>query len=323
MTQRLRLIVNPISGTRSGQAKQSLAAQLEAKLREAGFDVDTVFTTGSGDATRLARQAIEHRFDGVIACGGDGTINETATAMIDAPIPMGIIPAGSGNGLARHMAIPMEPLDAAGVIAARNITDCDFGSVNSRPFFCTFGVGFDAAVSDRFAAASTRGKFSYIRSAVEEFAHYHTDHYIIDIDGRHLERDAFLIAVCNASQYGNNAYIAPTASITDGVLDVIIINKASRLRTFLLGFDLMAGLIADNNIIETFQVRDVRIQRSAAGPAHLDGEPVSLGVDLDIHCNHSRLKLFTSPDKSPFKPLITPAESLISDLSGTITHLFR
>lgn len=323
MPQRLRLIVNPISGTRSGQAKHSLATQIEQRLALHGFETSTAFTAGPGDATRLARQAVSAGFDGVIACGGDGTINETATAMIDAPVPMGIIPAGSGNGLARHMAIPMEPLEATDIIAARNVMDCDFGQVNDRPFFCTFGVGFDAAVSDRFAAASSRGKFTYLRCAVEEFAHYSGDHYIIDIDGERIERDAFLIACCNASQYGNNAYIAPTASITDGVLDLIIINRASKLRTLMLGFDMMAGLIADNNIIETFRVKSAHIMRSKPGPAHLDGEPVEMGLDINVDCRPQRLKLFTSPEKTPFKPLITPAESLLSDLGGTITHLFR
>lgn len=319
----LRLIVNPISGTRSGNARQNLSVQLENRLRELGFDVDTCFTTCRGDATRLAREAVASGCDGVLACGGDGTVNETARAMIDAPIPMGIIPAGSGNGLARHISIPMNPLDAVDIIAARHIVDCDFGAVNNRPFFCTFGVGFDAAVSDRFAAAKTRGKFTYIRSAIEEFASYNPNLYTIDINGKIIEREAFLIAVCNASQWGNNAYIAPNASITDGLLDIIVVNKASKLRTVLLAFDLMAGLIADNSIIETFRVKKTRITRRDHGPSHIDGEPADLGVDLDIACNPGRLKLFASPFKTPFRPLITPAESLIADLSMTFSNLFH
>ncbi len=320
---RLFLIVNPISGTRSGQAKQDMAAKIEQRLSAYGFEVTTQFTAGAGDATRLARQAIEMHYDGVIACGGDGTVNETACAMTDAPIPMGIIPAGSGNGLARHISIPMDPLEATDIIAARHIQRCDFGIVNSRPFFCTCGVGFDAAVSDRFAAAPSRGKMTYVRSAITEFATYRAQHYTLDLDGIRFERDAFLIAVCNASQYGNNAYIAPHASITDGMLDLIIVKKASRLRTLLFGFDLMTGLISDSSLIETYRVKHAHISRPTAASAHLDGEPTSLGTEIDIQCCPARLPMFTAPDKAPFRPILTPAESLLSDLGSNFSHIFR
>ncbi len=323
MSDRLCLIVNPISGTRSDSAKQSLVGQIVDRLGTIGYEINTEYTGGAGEATRIARRAIKSGYNGVLVLGGDGTINETAQAMIDAPIPMGIIPSGSGNGLARHMSIPMDPIEALNIIAAKNIVNCDFGTVNSHAFFCTFGVGFDAAVSDRFATAKKRGKFTYIRSAIEEFSRYKTDHYILNLDGHHIELDAFLIAVCNASQYGNNAYIAPNASITDGLLDVIIVKRSSRLRTLLLGFDLMTGLIAQNDVIETYRVKHVHITRCNPCAAHIDGEPMSIGADIDIHCHPQRLKLFASPTKTPFKPIITPAQALFSDLSATFTEIFR
>ncbi len=320
---KLRLIVNPISGTRSKHYKQRLADAIEARLSQSGFDVDTAFTTARGDATRLARQAVDAGFDGVIACGGDGTVNETARAMIGAPIPMGIIPSGSGNGLARHITIPIDPMAALDVIVARNIVDCDYASVNGKDFFCTFGVGFDAAVSDRFAAAPARGKMTYIKSALYEFRHYSPQTYQLELDGTQIERQAWLIACCNASQYGNNAYIAPHASITDGLLDVIIVKRASRLRTLFLGFDLMSGLIESNDMVEVHRVRHAVITRDAAGSAHLDGEPATFGEKLDVVCHPAALKLFVPSGKTPFRPIITPIDSAFNEIRIKTSHLFH
>lgn len=317
---RLKLIVNPIAGTRS---KTGLADAIEKRLGEMGFEIDTELTTGRGDATRIAQQAVASGYDGVLACGGDGTVNETARAMCDTGVPMGIIPAGSGNGLARHITIPIDPMMSLEIIGERHIEDCDYVTVNGQPFFCTFGMGFDAAVSDRFAASGQRGKATYVKSAFAEFIHYNTNLYRFNLDGEIFEREAFLVTCCNASQYGNNAYIAPHASITDGLLDIIIIKKASQFRTFLLGFDLMSGLISDNSLIETYRVRHAVIDRANPGPAHLDGEPFKIGTHLDLAIHPGALRLFTSPDKAPFKPILTPAEALIQDFSISFSHFFK
>jgi len=320
---RLKLIVNPISGTRSEQARTHLVDNIMAKLSSMGFDVSKVLTSCAGDATRLARQAIDEGLDGVLACGGDGTVNEVARAMAQSSVPMGILPNGSGNGLARHIGLPMDPLAAVDTINARHIEACDYATVGDIPFFCTFGVGFDADVAHRFASGANRGLFSYIKAAIQEFYNFKTRIYKITLDNETIEREALLIAVCNASQYGNNAYIAPQASITDGLLNVIIVKRAGRLRTAMLGVDLMSGLINDNSIIETHSVKSVRIERPENSAAHLDGEPMLPGTDLNITCHAGGLQLFTNPDKRPFKPLLTPLESLIDDLKSTFSSLTR
>lgn len=308
------LIVNPISGTHS---KKGLTEQIEARLAAAGIEVVTYFTTAPGDATRRARLAVDSgEFDAVLACGGDGTVNEVARAMCHAPIPMGIIPAGSGNGLARHIVIPIDPLRALDTIIDDVVTDCDYAEVNGKPFFCTFGIGFDAAVSDRFAASGKRGRMSYVQSTIAEFRHYRPEHYTIETPDGTIEREAFLIAVCNASQYGNNAFIAPQASITDGLLDVIVIHKASALRTMLLGVDMMAGLLRHNRLAETIRTPRVTITRGANAPAHIDGEPApNLGATLSVDCIHRGIKIFTQKDKSPFRPIVSPLEYYLRDLA--------
>lgn len=319
--QQLLLIINPIAGTHS---KEGLADTIVRGLENGGFDVDVCCTTGVGDATRLAARAVEKGYDGVVACGGDGTVNETARALTGTPVPLGIIPAGSGNGLARHLNIPLEIPKAVDIITERNIRDCDYGEVNGHPFFCTFGLGFDAAVSDRFAHADTRGKMTYIRSALQEFLHYQPQTYTIIADGEEIVVDAMLIAVCNANQYGNNAFIAPDASITDGLLDLVIALKMPKANVVVTGMKMMAGTLSENSRIITRKVKDVTIKRPDAGPAHLDGEPFSeAGTEIAISCKPGGLRLFTNAAKKPFRPIITPFMATVSDVETSIKHIFK
>jgi YegS/Rv2252/BmrU family lipid kinase len=316
--KRMLLIINPISGTSN---KNGLPERIVQKLSEHDIRVDIANTTCRGDATRLAREGIAAGYDAILACGGDGTVNETARALVGSGVTMGIIPAGSGNGLARHICTPIDAMQSLDTIIEGHTSDCDYGTVNDMPFFCTFGVGFDAAVSDRFAASGQRGKISYIKSAFEEFINFKCERYTLTADGKVVADDAFLVACCNASQYGNNAYIAPHASITDGMIDVIVIRKASILQRAMLGIDLISGTIDQNKLIETMRVKHVVIERSAPGSAHVDGEPVTLGEHLDVKCHAGALRLFTPADKDGFKPIITPVEDILRDISIKLNSL--
>ena len=258
-----------------------------------------------------------------MAIGGDGTVNETAAGLSKTDVALGIIPAGSGNGLARHLNIPMDIDRAADIIAQRNIVDCDYGEVNHRPFFCTFGVGFDAAVSHRFAKQNRRGKMMYIKSAIDEYLNYNPQEYTISANGKVLTEKAFLIAVCNASQYGNNAYIAPQASITDGLLDFTIVHAGTPADAAAFGIDLMTGYINKYVMIHTFRAPAAVITRNSDGPAHIDGEPLIMDKAMYIQCNHCGIKLYASPKNSDFKPIVTPIKSLFNDFVADINKLFK
>jgi len=238
-------------------------------------------------------------------------------------IPLGIIPAGSGNGLARHLGIPVDTLTAVDVIAKEHITDCDYATANGHPFFCTFGWGFDAAVSDRFAKAGKRGLISYLNSAISEYKDYRGEDYHITVDGITHDRKAFLIACCNASQYGNNAFIAPRASIKDGLLDVIIIKDADHLKTLLVGLDMMTGMLPHNSQIEIIHGRHIKITRTQPGPAHLDGEPTEMGTEALIDCIPAALRIYTPPHKMRFMPFITPMIYTFRDWRFAIRNLLQ
>ena len=314
------LIINPISGTGD---KAGLAAMVTARLGARGYDVDVRYTTCRGDATRLAREAIDRKYVAVLAAGGDGTINETARALCDTDTALGIIPAGSGNGLARHIGIPIDPELSLDVIEQMHPEQVDYGTVNGSEFFCTMGVGFDAAVSHRFAAKRRRGLIMYVKSAIDEYKTFTPQRYTLSANGRIITRDAFIIAVANASQYGNNAYIAPEASIVDGLLDVTIIHAGNPLETARMGLDMMTGYLNKNMLIETFRTPSVVIYRSEGGPAHIDGEPVALGPILDIRCHRHALKVLTPVKQTTFKPVLTPIASFMQDLRIRIGNIFK
>lgn len=315
-----RLIINPISGTRS---KAGLDRMVIDSLSPLGWEVEVVYTKGHGDATRLALSAIEKKCDAVLAAGGDGTINETAAALCGTGVVLGILPCGSGNGLARHLGIPIDLREGLKVIHEDHPADIDYATVNDRKFFCTCGVGFDAAVSAAFARKKTRGKFTYLQSTFETYANYEPEFYTIRANGKKLTEKAFLVAVCNASQYGNNAYIAPSASINDGLLDVTIIHAGNTLSTALVGVDMMTGMIERNMLIQTFRTDNIIIERERRGPSHLDGEPLEMDDCLDIRCHHNGLRVFTPTVVHPFKPILTPVTAMFNDFKIAVSNLFQ
>ena len=308
--KRMMLIINPVSGTVD---KRGLADSIIAHLAGHGIAVEPAFTQYAGHATELARQAVGG-YDAVLACGGDGTVNEVARALCDTGQTLGIIPAGSGNGLARHIEIPIDPIAALETIVAGHTDDCDYGTVNGRQFFCTFGIGFDAAVSDRFAAANGRGMVTYVRSAIQEFLNYKPQRYNFEINGRRFSREAFIVAGANASQYGNNAYIAPSASIRDGMLDIIIVHNGNLLDKTIIGMDMMSGTLGSNRQYEIHRCKSCVIERVDNGPGHVDGEPADLGTRLQVECHPGRLRILTPAAKAEFKPILTPARALLTDL---------
>lgn len=318
--KRLTLIINPISGTLS---KKGVSRWVPEHLRRMGFDVDVELTRGPGDATRIAREAARAGAFGVLACGGDGTVNEVAAGLIGSDTALGILPAGSGNGLARHIGIPIDIRRSLRIIGECHIDACDYGTVNGRPFFCTFGVGFDAAVSHRFSLKHRRGLMTYISSAIDEFIQYHPQAYRIIVDDTVMTEKAFLVAICNASQYGNNAFIAPAASIRDGMLDVTIVHEGNFVTHALSGLEMMTGVIGNHGKIRTFRTNRLRIERDEPTITHIDGDPAELPCNLDIECHPRGLRMFISTRKPRFRPLISPVLLLAKDWWIALERIFH
>lgn len=284
-----RLIINPIAGTRS---KEGIGQQAKAILESHGWDVDVFYTRGPGDAARLAKEAVDSGCGAVIGVGGDGTVNEIASAVSDTEAILGIIPCGSGNGLGRHLGISMTPVRAVETILQNNPGNIDYAEVTGKKFFCTCGLGFDAVVSDIFSHKEHRGLGAYLLSVIETYAGYNQERYTLQIDGHNITVAALLIAVCNASQYGNNVHIAPGALIDDGMLDVTVIHSGNFFEMIHMGADLLRKRLDKNLLIQTFRCPRLKIKRESDGLMHIDGEPVKVGKELDLKCVSGGLRVF-------------------------------
>ena len=314
------LIINPISGTRS---KRGLTTLVRERLTPLGIELESRKTKASGDAYAWSREWVEKGGEIVISAGGDGTVNEVANALSYSNCTLGILPFGSGNGLARSIGIPQDTYAALKIIEDGNILTCDRGVVNGYPFYCTFGVGFDAAVSEKFASMKKRGRITYIRSAFREFLNYQSQTYVIVTDGKVITEKALLIAVCNAPQYGNNAFIGPKAILTDGLLDITVVHADNPLNTLLMSMDMFTGMLDKNRSIGTFRLPELTIIQASDGPVHLDGEPMHLGKILNIKCEKDALNVFAPEKQNYFRPFISPIRAILDDMRYDVMDKFR
>lgn len=277
--KKIIFVVNPVSGT---QGKELILSLLEEKIDKSKYSWEVVYTERAGHAVEIAAKAAEEGTDIVVAIGGDGTVNEIARSLVHTDTALGIIPCGSGNGLARHLHIPMEPKKALEVLNNGCTDIIDYGKINGIDFFCTCGVGFDAFVSLKFAHAGKRGLLTYLEKTLLESLTYQPETYELETENGITKYKAFLIACGNASQYGNNAYITPQATLTDGLLDVTILEPFTVLDVPSLAFQLFNKTIDQNSRIKTFRCQRLCIRRAKAGVVHFDGDPVEADAEVNI-----------------------------------------
>ena len=288
----ISFILNPHSGTHS---KEELPKLIEEHLDKSKFDYRLIITEYAGHAAELAKQCVEQHTDIVVAVGGDGTVNEVARSLVHSQTALGIIPCGSGNGLARHLCIPMDVKKAINIINQCKIEALDYGVINELPFFCTCGMGFDAFISMKFAEAGKRGPITYAENVLKEGLKYQPEQYeVIDETGTKRYK-AFLIACANASQYGNNAYIAPQATMTDGLMDVIIMEPFTAFDAPQISIDMFNKTLDKISKIKTFKARKIRIVRKQPGVIHYDGDPIMTGPDIDVHIEEKGIRILTNP----------------------------
>ena len=275
------VIANPKAGT---QGKGKLLQSIDDSLARAGISHEVFETTHAGHAEEIAK-SYANKATKVIAVGGDGTVNEVGRALIGSTTALAIIPCGSGNGLARDLQIPMRKASAIKTAIDGEIKAIDHGTINGKPFFCTCGTGFDASVSMSFADAGKRGVITYIEKALTGWLNYKpTTYRLIINDEKPITVKAFLIACANAAQYGNNAFIAPQASIDDGLMNVTIVEPFSTIDIPALVIQLFTKTIDKSSNIKTFSCERLRIETSREeNPAHYDGDPVMLGSTIDIN----------------------------------------
>lgn len=318
LKKKIRFIVNPIAGT---QKKKKIPLLIEELMDPSKYEVEICFTEYKGHAERLTHEAVAKKYYAVVAVGGDGTVNEVGRELIQSKTALGIIPCGSGNGLARHMHIPLDPKKAIETVNDGLVKWIDYGTMNEIPFFCTCGVGFDALVSFQFAMDGRRGLLTYMEKTLAEFLKYRPVTYELEVDGGTERVKAFLITCGNASQYGNNAFISPNASLQDGLLDITILEPFTVLDIPSLVFQLFNKLINQNSRIKTFKCKKLTIRRKEEGVAHFDGDPIVLGKDIHVNVVSKGMSALV-PRKVEYNP-IEKAQHLINPVIEEVTSINR
>lgn len=279
MKKKIHFIINPKSGS---QSKPHFIEWIENGIDKEIFDFEISFTEAPAHATELSHKAALQSCYAVIAVGGDGSVNETAAGLMGSETALGIIPTGSGNGMARHLKIPVNFKKALGLINKSKLDRIDTMEVNHLFCIGTFGIGFDAHIAHLFANAGSRGYSTYVKLVLKEFYRYPTHQYNLFVDGKNLSINSFLLTFANSSQFGNNAIIAPFADVKDGKIDIAVVKKFPAIVAPHLIYRMMNNILHQSKYFETLHAENVKVLNQKELKGHIDGEPVIFNSDIEI-----------------------------------------
>lgn len=292
MGRNVLFILNPKAG--KGKAKSVI------KLIEENFPRSIAHTIGvfqtADEFNKLIGSIGSNGYTDVIAVGGDGTVNYIAKYLVGTSVALGIIPLGSGNGMARSLGISMDLKKAIEQIAEGKKVSIDHGLINDKIFVCTSGVGFDAHIGQLFASSAKRGLQSYVKIILKEIFSYKPQTYSLSFNNTEIKREAFLITVANAGQYGNDFYIAPQAMLNDGAFHVAIVKPFHFFGAIGLFIKVLAKKAHQSKYIETFVTNELTIKRSSKGPVHYDGEPDVMDETVTFKCVNKGLNVIVGKD---------------------------
>ena len=287
MNRKFIFFINPISGTKN---KAALKPLIEKRMAKESFPFQFHDTKRDGNYNFLPSVINEQKITDIIICGGDGTVNQVASFLVNVNVNVGIIPLGSGNGLAFGAGISKDALKAMDIIIKGNTTYIDSFYINKQ-FSCMLcGIGFDAQVAHDFAKQKKRGLATYAKQTLNNFFSAPAYPFTIDVDNNQIKTEAFFISIANSNQFGNNVTIAPKASLSDGLLDIVVVNKMSKLNMLysLLSHVKLGKLqhVSDKSFskknIQYFQAKKLQIQNPSSAPLHIDGEPSQTSSHFEI-----------------------------------------
>ena len=286
MGRKILFFINPISGTRS---KLQLEKKILKKCHEQNVVFEILLTAEDGDYTILRGKVKKDKITDIVVCGGDGSLNPIVAALLNIKINIGIIPLGSGNGLAFTAKIPRSVDKAFDVIFNGKPSCVDAFLINDKVSCMLCGIGFDAQVAYDFSLQKKRGLGNYIRQSFKNFLSADTWPFEIEINNTLLKLDAFFICVANSNQFGNNFTIAPKASLNDGLLDIIIVKKMGKIKVLWSVFNQMkTGVLTkeeknfDKENILYFQAPSLKITNSKLAPLHIDGDPSQTYPEFNV-----------------------------------------
>lgn len=284
------VLSNPKSGF--GRAARGLQEAVRAHWSDRG-ELQFHVSQSREDSDEQIRKAIDAGVSAVLVSGGDGMINSVGAALLGSDVPLGVLPAGSGNGFARHFGIPLSVDGAAAALAAGTVSDMDVGRVNGTPFFVTCGLGWDAGLVDTYEAQTRRGVLGYVVAGLRTFKRFEVQPFEVDCDeGKSLQIAApFLFTAANLNQYGGGARIAPQADALDHQLDIVWVERPHALGVCLQSIRLFTGSFDRIGRVQTLQTTGLSIRRSRPGPLQIDGERLPRVADIRIELAKERLNI--------------------------------
>jgi len=278
MPQKIAFVINPNAGTKR---KLNIIEFIKCNFSK-NIAYDFIVWKNKDDFESVKEQILKGKYTIVVACGGDGTVNQVASVVINTSIALGILPLGSGNGLARSNKIPLDLKKALHLIYLGQSKKIDSALINHNYFFCTAGIGFDAHIANQFAVSTKRGFITYFSTTLKEFFGYKPNNYTITVDGETIITQAFLITIANAGQWGNDVYIAPEAELNDGILNVSILKPFTKFAIPLIGIKLFSKKIHTSVKLISLKGRKIDIEFMGELPVHFDGEPIMSKDRLSI-----------------------------------------
>ncbi|MDZ7293800.1 MAG: YegS/Rv2252/BmrU family lipid kinase [candidate division KSB1 bacterium] len=293
--ERVKLIFNPKAGP---LRHTHLALRLvDICLRRAPFRYEVYTVEYKDHAVELASAAEREGFDAVVVVGGDGTVNAAARGLLHSRLPLGIVPIGSGNGLARGLGIPVSIRRSCQLLTEGTVRSIDAGRIRDRYFFVVAGLGFDAVVGKLFDDQSLRGPLPYFYFGFREFLTYEPETFILRFGERQITVPALLVTIANTRQWGNGAIIAPHAEPDDGLFDICVIHKVNLGQALFHLPKLFTGKIDRVRHYENYRSTEVEIVRERPGYFHVDGEPVEGGTHLRVSIDPKALRVIVPPPR--------------------------
>lgn len=312
-------IVNPHSGVGK---KRQIIHTIRESWKNLGEDAtqQIILTEHHGHALELAKE-YRDRVDIIVAVGGDGTVNEIGSGLVGSKTALGIIPAGSGNGLSRELNIPSKITSALEVIQEGYSRTIDVMRIQDFYSLNVAGIGFDAYISHIFAKSKIRGPIQYMRLIAREYPKYQTKKYYLEIDEQKYNRKAFLVSFANSAQWGNNIRIAPTASLDDGLIDVCVVSEFPNYAVPSLLFSLFNQTIERNKYDEVIKAKTVELNNPEPIFGHADGEPVEFAPHAKISIIPQALKVIVPSPEYSQGFINTDIPQAITDIKSTLTDI--
>lgn len=294
MKKKILFIVNPVAGVKR---KDKIPPLINKYLDHDKFNYEVIYTESRGHATEIARQAVVDKFDVVAVAGGDGSVNEVATGLLGSDTALAIIPSGSGNGLARHLGYSINIRSTLEIINDYKLEKIDVCKVNDLYFFSLIGIGFDAFVAKVFSKEETRGFLTYFWSAIKSISSYDPFDYTFTSAEKKFSGRAFMINLCNSNQYGYNVKVAPFASLNDGLLDVVLVEKIPKWKVPFAVIQVFTQTHLRNKYFSTFKTKEVLIECANYTYLQIDGETVPKDKTFKVSIIHNGLNVLVNTKK--------------------------